>query len=234
MTEVATRQHRQLQLALRARTLRDLLTLWPALDLADLATFPAWRQAVGAVITRDRAVSVGLSTAYLQQVWRLEGIAPGPLVTPAPPAAEQVTSSLAVTSVRSYERALSTGRTPSAARAVALVTSSGAAARLVLDGGRETVAESVRADSRALGYRRVTDGRPCHFCALLASRGAVYGKDTARFESHDACGCGAEPVYRQEQAGPRPEAQRWADLYEQEAAGRTDQLNAFRRAYAAL
>jgi len=73
-----------------------------------------------------------------------------------------------------------------------------------------------------LGYARFTDSAPCHFCALLASRGAVYGKhsfvgshtgfkandeasdvpadyvDVARV--HNNCKCTLRPVYAKSQA----------------------------------
>lgn len=50
----------------------------------------------------------------------------------------------------------------------------GAADRDALMGGRDLLEETARADRAVVGWARVTDGDPCHFCALLASRGAVY------------------------------------------------------------
>jgi len=73
----------------------------------------------------------------------------------------------------------------------------GTATRLVLDGGRRTLVESIRADPRAEGWQRVTSGSPCAFCAMVASRGPAYASErAARFEAHDHCGCSAEPYYR--------------------------------------
>lgn len=62
-----------------------------------------------------------------------------------------------------------------------------------LNGGRDLVDESVRAER--VRYRRVTDGTPCAWCAMLAARGPVYSKETAFFRSHERCGCEPEPVY---------------------------------------
>lgn len=58
----------------------------------------------------------------------------------------------------------------------ALVRSSSAAVRQALKGGRGVTNEVMRKDRKVIGFARVTDANPCAFCALLASRGAVYGK----------------------------------------------------------
>lgn len=54
--------------------------------------------------------------------------------------------------------------------------SSGAAVRQAMNGGRGVIDLTMSRDRKVRGYARVTDGDPCAFCALLASRGAVYGK----------------------------------------------------------
>jgi hypothetical protein len=79
------------------------------------------------------------------------------------------------------------------------VNLSGAAARLALQGGRTGVIESVQADPRALGWARITASHPCYFCAMLASRGAVYKtQQGAGFQAHNHCMCVASPVFRKE------------------------------------
>lgn len=85
----------------------------------------------------------------------------------------------------------------------------GAVARHVQNGGRQIILDGVRSDKKALGYVRVTDGDPCFFCAMLASRGLVFADDSfdesnARFTGagtvkvHDSCGCGLKPSYRRD------------------------------------
>lgn len=98
-----------------------------------------------------------------------------------------------------------------------LSNSSGAGIRQAMNGGRNAIGNIVQKDKRVIGYARVTDGNPCYFCALLASRGTVYGKasfiDTnAKFKAnknapdlppgyldvakvHDHCKCQLRPVY---------------------------------------
>ncbi len=50
----------------------------------------------------------------------------------------------------------------------------GAADRDAQMGGRDLLEASSRADRAVIGWARVTDADPCWFCAMLASRGAVY------------------------------------------------------------
>lgn len=52
--------------------------------------------------------------------------------------------------------------------------SAGAADREALRGGRDLINETAKKDKVAVGWARVTDGDPCPFCAMLASRGAIY------------------------------------------------------------
>jgi hypothetical protein len=50
----------------------------------------------------------------------------------------------------------------------------GAADRDALMGGRDLLEATARADQAVVGWARVTAPNPCDFCAMLASRGAVY------------------------------------------------------------
>ncbi|AER26069.1 hypothetical protein SSEA_SKINNY_17 [Mycobacterium phage Skinny] len=59
-----------------------------------------------------------------------------------------------------------------------LSNSSGAAIRQAMNGGRNATGRVVKFDRKIVGYARVTDGNPCWYCALLASRGAVFAKDS--------------------------------------------------------
>jgi len=82
-----------------------------------------------------------------------------------------------------------------------------AVTRHVNDGARQEVLANTKVDPVALGFMRVTkSGRPCYFCAMLASRGPVYGQESfsssdPRFvgdgvaKAHDNCACVLEPVF---------------------------------------
>lgn len=82
----------------------------------------------------------------------------------------------------------------------------GSAMRHVMNGGRDEIRNAVEDDPEALGWIRVTDGDPCFFCAMLASRGPVYDDESfnqsdprftgpGQHKVHDNCGCGNEPVF---------------------------------------
>lgn len=232
-----TETHRQAQLAVRAAFLRDLLILWPALDVRRLdETFPGWAHAVALLIGKHRATSAGLAVAYVQALRAsLIGLGGFTPVLADPAAPDQITRNLIVTSVIPVKKAMGREVALSAARDAAFVLTAGATSKLVLDGGRQTILDTVHRDRKALGWRRVTDSRPCSFCALLATRGAVYRGDTAHFAAHGHCGCTAEPVYDQADREARDEALPWAQLYTdstQDAHGE-DKTAAFRAAYTA-
>lgn len=131
---------------------------------------------------------------------------------------EQLRTSLMVTGIKDLQTQLhkirSSDMDPTMRRAVyekarssAETAVAGAAARHVLNGGRDTLREGVKADPVAIGFARVTKGDPCYFCAMLASRGPVYQDDSfdesdVRFSGahnvkvHDSCACSIKPQYR--------------------------------------
>lgn len=55
----------------------------------------------------------------------------------------------------------------------------GGLTRIVLNGARQTIADSVAADPGKPTYARHASANACAFCALLASRGAVYTSSSA-------------------------------------------------------
>lgn len=192
-----TRMHRRQQLALRAATKREFLTLWPALEWERLdATYPDFAARVALLVATNRRTGMGLAAAYLR-AFRVASGLPGDvqIVLPAALPIEQVRESLRVTSVVSAKAAAKNGATASTAMTNALSSSSGAVARLVLNAGREAITATTEADPRAAGWRRVLGGAGCDFCRMLAGRGGVYGEQTGDFEAHDHCGCSTAPVY---------------------------------------
>lgn len=81
--------------------------------------------------------------------------------------------------------------------------------RRIAAGARKTIMYSALADPAAEGWKRIASGATCDFCKMLASRGAVYSRDTADFHTHDHCNCIAVPELKQLPAGtpvPQPRA----------------------------
>jgi len=235
---ILTEQHRQAQLQLRSRALRDYLALWPIWQ-GDEESFGKLAVASIVLVRAYHGLSANVAGSYFQSFRQAEGV-DGEAITrlAGPIDTDKVIAGLHVTGRESVAKSLAAGRTPEDARNTALTRTSGSVTRQVLNGGRETILRSVAEDKEALGWGRVTDGDPCAFCALLASRGPVYKVNSADFEAHDECGCGAEPFYTGSEWPGR--AREFHDLYneavlEAEEAGElrrgtsNDLLNAFRR-----
>lgn len=163
-------------------------------------------------------------------------IAWAPLINPA-----QLHTSLLVTGPVAVKRALSMGSTIEQALKSAEVRTMGAAYRHTANGGRATIKGTILRDEAAIGWARVSDGRPCAFCAMLCSRGAVYESATTAGVSedgdkyHDNCGCFVVPVYTRNDPIPGlgPElATLWEQTQKDKAAG-VSAFSAWRKAYGA-
>lgn len=213
-----TEQHRRAQLRLGSQVATQLLAAWQLLDPADLdGTFDRWLAAVLPIVDGQRTKSARLAGNYLEVFKRLElgGTVSVPLILDETVDAARFATSMVVTGPASIKKAMTRGQTLERAVDVAQVRTIGAAVRHTLDGGRSTVNMTLSADRQALGYARATSGAPCYFCAMLASRGAVYkGEDTAGFQPHDSCACQPEPVYRDDSRMP-PGNERWSDMWQQ-------------------
>lgn len=146
---------------------------------------------------------------------------------------ERTARALLVTGPVTVKRSIARGNTINAAMSAGEFATLGAVFRLVADGGRDTIRDTARADPEVLGFARVTDGDPCAFCAMTASRGFVYkSEESAGGEYHDRCGCFAEPAYHFDDPLPG-KSQEFSDLWEETTGDFTgqDKANAFRRAY---
>lgn len=215
-----TESHRLAQNRLGAATVARLLEVWPLLDAADLdASTQRWLRVAVPLVQQQRRLSATLAADYLRtfraiELGTLSGL-PRVAIGAADPAV--LATSLTVTGPVKVKQALAAGRTEVAAMDLGAAQSSGSGMRHAMSGGRDHIAELVRRDPRAIGYARVTSGNACAFCVTLSSRGAVYGKDSADFEAHDHCSCGAEPVYRADAPLP-PSVERNRELYREAQA----------------
>lgn len=238
-----TEAHRAAQGRLSAATLRDVVAVWRLLDPAALdRSFPTYARTAAALIAARRSESASLSAAYLRAFRHAEGVtAPLSVALAEALASEAAMTSLLVTGPVAVKVAVRAGQPVERATATALTQAAGAVLRHVQNGGRETIDRTVERDERALGYARVTDGRPCAFCAMVASRGAVYKSETtAQYRDdgrkyHDKCGCGVEPVYARDGYALPGAAAKWADLWSEATAGHSGDaaIAAFRAAYKA-
>jgi hypothetical protein len=175
-----------------------MLLLWSLVDPKRLdQTTPQWLEAAMALVQVRRVESARIAGNYLRAFRTVEA----PLAPLVPPLLGVRLDTLAAsTSLRvvgpiSVKRAMAAGKPLAKASEVAATNTARAAMRHTLEGGRDTITATVRADPAVRGFRRVTSGDACKFCSMLAGRGAVYSADTARFAAHDGCSCSAEPVY---------------------------------------
>lgn len=194
-TRELTVMHRRQQLALRKTTIAQMEQVWPALDWADLdKTYPGFAAEVAALVSKNRRTSSGLAAAYLRAFRVASGLSGDVRIVVPPMAPEQFTTSLRVTSLVAAKKSAANLVDPRVAMTNALTLAAGEMVRLVLNGGRETVNQTIRNDSAARGWMRVLGTGGCDFCKDLAGR--VYPRDNADFEAHGKCGCTSEPVYR--------------------------------------
>lgn len=178
---------------------------------ADPADIDAWFEAIypelERLIVTGQAAANTLTARYLVDHAAAEGFIIAPtLVTPE---AGQIATALRVTGPVAFKRQIALSGVEDAARRVMTQQATGAARRLILAGARESVAATVAEATQIRGYRRVTSGSPCAFCAMLASRGGVYKSEATAGRDqqwHDHCVVGSTSVQ-----GPRTELayRRW-------------------------
>ena len=231
-----TEAHRLAQARLSAQSVARSLAAWSILDPDDLdGTTGRWLSVLLPLLAAQRRVSATLAANYLTAFRKFElgaTVPPFPATLAAELDRAAVTTSLIVTGPVTVRRALARKVDITKALDLGKAMSARAGSRHVLNGGRETILDTVAADPKALGWARSASGRACAFCSMLAGRGAVYkGEDTADFEAHDGCSCSSEAVYRDDAKLPAG-SERYAEQYRQAKADTPDGedvLNTLRR-----
>lgn len=241
-----TDTHRRLQVRIAALTVRGLLGIWmilgtnpPTGSRSDTARLEAWLVAAEAIIRTTRHQSTIVARRYYDD-FRLAEIGQRlvnlPSVSPPPLTVRQVRTGLMVHGPVEWRHALDCGLNPFEAGRSASVQAAREASRQALTGGRDFIVAATRVDTRVTGWSRsLRSDNPCAFCAMLASRGPVYGSAmSASFEAHTNCLCQPEPFYASDPTDRSlwaPGANEARDLWVESTRGQRDQLNAFRRAW---
>lgn len=199
-SEQLTEAHRLAQMRIGAGTALLVSAAWELLDIERLdATVEQWVATVTRIVEADRARSAAVAARYLTR--HRHDAAGLPQALPAAVVADPfdqiaLRTSLLVTGPYRLRTNLARNVAVDIAVDKARASSAGEALRHTLAGGRTTITSAVRSDPDIEGVQRVTAASPCHFCAMLASRGPVYGDEsTADFKPHAHCGCQPEPVY---------------------------------------
>ena len=216
-------------------TAQSLIAFRTLLDLSDLnGSFTQYLALQNILIGAGRQETAGLAGAYYETHRLASGVdGTTEIVYADPLTLDQTAASLLYTGPVTVKRSLAKGNTLEAAMRAAESATLGAIFRIVADGGRGTVQRTAHRDGKALGFARITDGKPCYFCAMLASRGFVYkSEETAGGQYHDRCGCIAQPAYAPDVALPE-RSQTFSDLWSATTGDHdgADKIRAFRRAY---
>jgi hypothetical protein len=246
-----TERHRVRQLAIRRAFLRQFVRMWPLLNADDLdGTTAAWLTIVVDLVARFRTQSAATALTYYDafRTWEIGEPLPDRalFVNLAEMPTTAIQTSLLVTGPINIKSRIAKGADVSEAAEAALVDASGAAGRHVMNGGRSQITETAAKDKVAVGWARVTDGDPCWWCAMLASRGPTYSNAasaagaTTRAKHrevgeryHDHCGCGVEPSFDRESDWPgrgKEFDQLWRDST-QGGGSAKERLKRFRQAY---
>lgn len=188
---------------------------------ADVSDIEGWWDSIAAEVQEEiltgQSALARLARGYLTAHAQAEGTTVRPVVVQ--PNAQQVATSLRVTGPVAFRTHMAISGNADASVRVMASQLEGAAQRLVLEGDRQTTTQTVAANDSVAGWRRVGGGSSCPFCLMLIGRGAVYSKRTATFESHDRCGCTAEPLYRRDPEPP--EVRRLQQQWREATAGTT-------------
>jgi hypothetical protein len=225
--------HRIAQARLGANTVNIMRVTLPLLDLANLdATTARWLRVVVPILRSQHRLSAQLAAQYMRAARALDlGLtAWTPIVAAA--STEQITTSMTVTGPVEARKQAALGRLLPQIRDHVLVSTSGSAMRLTMQGGRDTIMASIAVDDEATGWARTGSGHSCAFCSMLISRGPVYKAESVDFRTHDHCSCGSRPVYGDLNDGWTDQARDLRDLWDTTTYGRsgTDAVNAFRQA----
>lgn len=166
------------------------------------ATFPTFYRSALALVTAGRSRAVKTATDYYGAAKEGAGF---DTAIPALPAPEldlaMSVQALLINGPISVKKQLSSGVGLIAAMDKAKAQTLRVGKRLVLEAPRKHLINLSHKDKDALGWSRVSDGQPCHFCAMLVSRGPVYSEKTVRFEAHNGCGCSVRPFFKGEADG---------------------------------
>ncbi len=204
--EALTEQYRALQIRMNATLTKGLAVLWRTVSPADIRGTLEPFAASGEVITLGaRRANALAAQEYYSSFRAAEGLA-GRFVArlALDPPAGVLRGALFGAAARGLIDARKRGLSVGQAAEAAFARTAGAATQIMANGGRETLLAAIASDPEAQGYQRVTDGDPCAFCRMLASRGIVaYTAETASFKSHGGCGCTAEPAFEGSRVSPR-------------------------------
>lgn len=188
------------------------------MDPNDLkGSFEKFQRQASAIIKQGRMRGELTAQQYYSAVRLLAGYTDPLPDVPLQPSGDAATRrALQATGFRAANKALREGTNAEAAMALAKAAMLRSAKRRTLEAGRNRLVALSEKDKNVDGWTRVSDGKPCYFCAMLVSRGPVYTSGTVGFIAHDGCGCNVRPVFKNDRSGgwsadAREYEKRWED-----------------------
>lgn len=228
-------QHQAAQTALTTTLAALLAKLWPNVDMARLKeTLPDFYDAVVALVQHYSAASSALARQHYQQMRRDAGITDTfRIPTVAGPTREDVMRDLVWSTENLWGKQ---SLTDADLGDMALTKAQATTGRLVLNTGRDQIAEAATKDRRARGYVREARPDACWWCAMLATRSVLYESRATAGEIsatkvlgpdakgtlnsfHTHCHCKVVPVFGKYE--PTAKAREWQDLWISSTSGVT-------------
>jgi hypothetical protein len=213
---------------------------WSLLDPNDPSTMTDFLVAVQSVVSKYGLISGVRAASFYTSMRQASGIPGSYIVKSAPVVADKVDAStrwavsgLWQPSETGIVGAPDVEALQGKAKGPALTNLQAVTEKNVLDIGRNTILDAIKSDRKARGWAREVGPGACSFCAMLATRGAVYkSEETASFEAHDHCHCIAVPTFTAYE--PTAQVREWQQLYKESTKGvrgSANMRNAFRQAY---
>ncbi len=214
---VLTDRHRRRQVRQAITADSEIRRAWRLLDPSDInGTRLAWQQRMLGIVQRYYGMSQTEAITYLSAYRLAEiGTTAGTIVAPS----LDLTATAGVldaTGPQALKRQIGKGVAERSAYLRVRDSIVNETHKMILAGGRSALRSTGKADQRAVGYRRVSDGDPCTFCAMLVSRGPAYTSEVRALGMtddpyHPHCGCTVEIVYSD--WVPTEQEQGWVDDY---------------------
>jgi hypothetical protein len=201
-----------------------LARAWGLIDLNNLnGTLPEYQHTVAGLVRKFGQSSGVLAADFYRTQRAAVGVAGKFTPTPADPAGlQQVRTSLSWATRGLW--------TPAPDLPAVKTLTNGAAQKMVVDTGRNTLIQAIEEDRKARGWAREPRPTCCYFCAMLATRGAVYrSEQTASFEAHDHDRCVPVPLFA-DHYEPPAYVREWGQVWGDSTRGHSGKAarNAFR------
>lgn len=169
----APETYRRAQAALSSRAVADLRKVWPRLlTMSPDKTAEALALVLAEVTDKYGSASAAIAAEWFEEMRDTAGMAGSFRASAAAMPSTERLEVLARWGVGPLF-----GASPDPVTALHMV--SGGLSRQVLGAGRDTLMQSIASDPASPRYARHASANACAFCALLATRGAVYTSQSA-------------------------------------------------------